>query len=68
MHLYCFGRAATNFPGLISRDLCPNCAQAFAKLFEEHTSTPDDQNHYGTQEWQDELKAYETECRQRGKQ
>lgn len=68
VHLYCFGRAALNFPGLISRDLCPNCAQAFGKLFEEFTNTPDGPNHYGMQEWQDKLTEYETECLERGKQ
>lgn len=67
IHCYCFGRAATDFPGLISRDLCSDCAQAFAKLFEKFASTPDEPNHYGTQEWQDELEQYENECRERGK-
>ena len=69
VHMYSFGQTATTtFSGLISRDLCPNCAQAFAKLFEEFTNTPNEANHYGTQEWQDKLKAYETECRKRSKQ
>lgn len=68
VHIYCFGQAAANFPGLISRELCPDCAQAFTKLFEAFTITPDEPNHYGTQEWQERLKSYEAECRERGKQ
>lgn len=68
IHVYGFGQVATTFPGLISRDLCPDCAQALAKLFEKFMNTPDDEpSHYGTQEWQDKLKQYETECRERGK-
>lgn len=30
--------------------------------------THDEPNYYGTQEWQDELKSYETKCKERGKQ
>lgn len=68
IHRYSFGLESTYFPGLISRDLCSDCAQALAKLFEEFTSTPyNEPSHYGTQEWQDELERYETECRERGK-
>lgn len=47
VHLYCFGQAASDFPGLISRELCPNCARAFVKLIEEHTINPDEPSQCG---------------------